>query len=604
MITIFENIKRNILPTIPHQPGVYKYYDKEDKILYVGKAKDLRKRVGSYFTKKHDIGKTRIMVNKIVRIEFAVVETEQDALLLENVLIKQLQPKYNVQLKDDKSYPYICIKKEAFPKVFLTRNVLEDGSEYLGPYTSANSVRAILELLQNIFQLRTCNFSLTQKNIEAKKFKVCLEYHLGNCKGGCEGKQSETDYNKTIEQVRKILKGNISSVIRYLKELMQTYAGNFEFEKAHDIKQKLDILQAYQTKSTIVNPTINNVDVFNMDEDDKRAYISFLKIVNGTIIQTKIISLVKKLDEFPEELLLFGVNELRQQVKSTAKELILPFKIDFPDKHIQQIIPKIGDKKKLLDLARKNAFYYKKQQAIKASQHKSPEERKFEVLTQLKNDLHLTELPTHIECFDNSNLQGSNPVASMVLFRNGKPSKREYRHYHIKTVEGPDDFASMTEVVERRYHRLLDENRNLPQLIIIDGGKGQLSAAVKSLKALQIYDKVAIIGIAKKLEEIYVPNDPFPLHIDKKSQSLKLIQHLRNEAHRFAITFHRQLRSKNTFQSELKQIKGIGTKTAAKLLTHFKSIDQIRTASKKQLQSVVTSKQAQAIIDYFNKDDL
>lgn len=601
MSTDFEALKLTIR-TIPQKPGIYKYFDKEDKILYVGKAKNLRKRVASYFNKKkHDSGKTHILVKKIVRIEFVVVETEQDALLLENVLIKTLQPKYNVQLKDDKSYPYICIKKERFPRIFLTRNVIKDGSEYLGPYTSITRVRTILELIRHLFQLRNCTFNLSEKNIEADKFKVCLEYHIGNCKGPCQNLQSEADYMDTISQVRSILKGNIASVIRFLKQQMNTFAENYEFEKAQAIKVKLDLLQDYQSKSTVVNPKINNVDVFNLDETEKRAYVSYLKVVNGSIIQAKILELTKKLDETPEELLVLSINEFRQQFKSNSEEFITPFKIKFPDKNIKITVPQIGDKKKLLELAQKNAFYYRKQQLAKAEQRKTSTERQFEVLNQLKKDLHLTELPQHIECFDNSNLQGSYPVASMVIFRDGKPAKKEYRHFNIKTVVGPDDFASMTEVVGRRYRRLLDENRTLPQLIVIDGGKGQLSAAVTALKELDIEGKIAIIGIAKKLEEIYVPNDPYPLHIDKRSQSLKLIQQLRNEAHRFAITFHRQKRAKGTFQSELEQISGIGEKTAAKLFNHFKSFKKIKAANEAELTAVVSLKQAKAVLAHFKK---
>lgn len=588
-----------VIKTIPEKPGVYKYFDKEDKILYVGKAKRLRRRVASYFNKNHDQGKTRILVRQIDRIEFTVVETEQDALLLENVLIKKLQPKYNIQLKDDKSYPFICIKKERFPRVFLTRNLIKDGSEYLGPYTSIRQVRTILDLLSNLFQLRNCNYNLSEKNINANKFKVCLEYHIGNCKGPCANHQSEKEYDQTIQQIRNILRGNFSSVIGYLKELMQEHVQALAFEQAQEIKEKLAILQDYQSRSTIVNPKINNVDVFNVETNEKRAYVSFLKVVNGTIIQTKVIELTKKLEETDEELLIFGIQELRGQLNSNAMEWILPFPIDFPEQNIKQSIPKIGDKKKLLDLAKKNAFYYRKQYEIKAAEHKRPEERTFEVLNQLKKDLRLTEIPQHIECFDNSNFQGAYPVASMVLFRNAKPAKKEYRHFNIKTVEGPDDFASMEEIVLRRYKRLINENRGLPQLIVIDGGKGQLSAAVKSLKALKIYEKVAIVGIAKKLEEIYVPNDPYPLHIDKKSQSLKLLQQLRNEAHRFAITFHRDKRSKGTFTSELEGIKGVGKKTVQNLFTHFKSIDKIKQATETELLNVVNTKQAKAIKTFF-----
>ena len=579
--SVIEHIKQTILPTIPHKPGIYKYYDKDDTILYVGKAKDLRKRVASYFVKNQAYGKTRVLVRKIRHIAFTVVETEQDALLLENALIKKLQPKYNIQLKDDKSYPYICIKKERFPRIFFTRKVIKDGSEYLGPYSSVKNARTLLELLKSIFTLRNCNFNLSEKNIERGKFKVCLEYHLGNCKGPCEGLQSEEDYNNEIAQIRKILKGNISEVIWYLKEVMQEAAEKYEFEKAQLVKDKLEILQQYQSKSTVVNPAINNVDVFNMEEDEKRAYISFFKVVNGSIIQTKLLELTKKLDEYPEELLLFGINEIRQQVQSNSEEILIPFLIDYPDENVKLTVPVIGDKKKLLDLALKNAFYYRRQREIRAAERKKPKERTQEILEQLQKDLRLTELPRHIECFDNSNFQGTDPVASMVCFLDAKPAPKQYRHFHIKTVTGANDFASMEEVVFRRYKRLTEEERELPQLIVIDGGKGQLQAAVNSLEQLEIKEKVAVIGIAKKLEEIYVPNDPYPLHIDKRSKSLKVIQHIRNEAHRFAITFHRNVRSKKTFRSELEDIPGIGPKTADKLLRHFKSIVKIKEASKK-----------------------
>ncbi|MEZ4883219.1 MAG: excinuclease ABC subunit UvrC [Chitinophagales bacterium] len=592
---------KEILPTIPHNPGIYKYFDEADTIIYVGKSKDLRKRVSSYFTKNHDNRKTAIMVSKIVRIEFAVVETEQDALLLENALIKKWQPRYNVMLRDDKSYPYICIKKERFPRIFMTRNVIQDGSEYLGPYTSTFRAKQILELMQNLFHLRNCNFNLSQKNIEEGKFKVCLEYHLGNCKGPCESLQSEEDYMLAIKQIKDILKGNIRSVIWYLKESIKEAAEAYRFEEAQQLKDKLMALEDYQGKSTVVNPKINNVDVFNIlrSEESDKAYVSFFKVVNGSIIQTKVIELVKKLDESDKELLKIAIHEIRTQVQSNSTELYLPFKVTLQNKELKITVPKIGDKKALLDLAQKNAFYYKKQQELKSETRSNPNDRRFEVLTQLKKDLRMSEVPIHIECFDNSNIQGHFPVASMVIFRNGKPAKKEYRHFHIKTVVGPDDFASMEEVVYRRYKRMLDEKRELPQLIVIDGGKGQLSAAVKSLKKLEIYDQLAIIGIAKKLEEIYVPNDSIPLHIDKRSPALKLLQHLRNEAHRFAITFHRQIRSKEAMTSGLEGIVGVGKKTSDKLFKHFKSIKKIKSATEEELLAVVNKKQAVAIRAYF-----
>lgn len=597
-----EQIKQEVLPTLPHEPGIYKYFDENDTIIYVGKAKDLRKRVASYFTKQlHDSAKTYLLVKNIRRIEFAVVETEQDALLLENVLIKQWQPKYNIQLKDDKTYPYICIKKEDFPRVLLTRQLERDGSEYYGPYAQTGTAYIILELIQHLFKLRTCTLSLTPANIAASKFKVCLEYHVGNCAGPCAALQSEAVYSEMIAQIRHILKGNISSVVQYLKELMRTYADAFEFEKAQAVKEKLTRLQNYQSKSTVVNPKINNVDVFYLENTEKRAFVSFLKVVNGAIIQTKVIEIVKRLDETPEELLLFGLTEMRTQFNSNAAELILPFAIDYPSEKVKIVVPQIGDKKKLLELARKNAFYFRKQYEIKTTERRTGQERRFEVLNRLKKDLRLTELPEHIECFDNSNIQGAFPVAAMVVFKNGQAAKKDYRHFNIKTVEGPDDFASMEEIVFRRYKRLMDEQQPLPQLILIDGGKGQLGAAIKSLEKLGIYGKMAIAGIAKKLEEIYLPNDPLPLHLDKRSESLHLIQQIRNEAHRFAITFHRQKRSKGTIKSELDDIKGLGPKSVEKLLTTFKSIDQIRQADVTALKQVLNEKQAQAVLDYFTK---
>jgi excinuclease ABC subunit C len=595
-----EHIKLEILPTLPEEPGIYKYFDANDKIIYIGKAKNLKRRVSSYFNRQQqDSGKTRLLVQNIVRIEFTVVETEQDALLLENVLIKKYQPKYNIMLKDDKTYPYICIKKERFPRVFLTRQVERDGSEYFGPYAQVGVAYTILELIQRLFPLRNCNFNLSAENIGAQKFKSCLEYQVGNCKAPCIAAQSEADYNDSIAQIRHILRGNVSSAIQYLKELMRQFSEQFAFEQAQVVKEKLVHLQNYQSKSTVVNPKINNVEVYFIENTEKRAFVSYLKVVNGAIIQTKVIELGKQLEESVEDLLIFGMTELRQQLDSRAEEAIVPIAITYPDPNLRISVPQIGDKKKLLELAQKNAFYYRKQYEIQTTERKTGADRQFEILSQLKKDLRLQEVPQHIECFDNSNIQGAFPVASMVVFKNGKAAKKEYRHFNIKTVSGPNDFASMEEIVLRRYKRLLAEAQTLPQLILIDGGKGQLSAAVKSLKELGVYGKVAVAGIAKRLEEIYLPDDPVPLHIDKKSESLRLIQQVRNEAHRFAITFHRQKRSKGTFLSELQKIKGIGDKSIEKLFQHFKSIDVIRTASAQQLQEVLTAKQADLIIAYF-----
>lgn len=592
-----------IKPSLPTQPGIYKYSNAEGTVIYVGKAKNIKRRVASYFTKKkHDSAKTRILVRNIVKVEFTIVETEQDALLLENAMIKKLQPRYNVQLKDDKTYPYICIKRERFPRVFLTRQVIRDGSTYLGPFTSTRRVREILEFLKEIYPLRTCNFKLSVPNIKAQKFRVCLEYHLGNCLGPCEGKQEEEAYMESIDQIKNILKGNFRSVIKYLKEEMERLAANYEFEEAEKYKQKLQAIEGYQAKSTIVNVNIHNVDVFGFEMAEKFAAVSYFKVINGTIIQTKMLELKKQLDETQEELLLLAIAEIHRMVDSNSQELIVPFDIEFPDEKVKITIPQIGDKKKLLLLAQKNAKYYRIEKIKRSKLTKTAHERNIEILQQMQKDFRLTELPRHIECFDNSNFQGTNPVAAMVLFRDGKPSKKEYRNYKIKTVEGPNDFASMKEVVFRRYSRLLREAEPLPQLIIVDGGKGQLSSGLEALEELGIRGKVAIVGIAKRLEEIYVPDDPLPLYIDKRSPSLKLAQQLRNEAHRFAINFHRKLRSKDTLDSEFLKIPGIGDATVQKLLTHFKSATKIKEASIEELMKAVDERKAKAVFFYFNPD--
>lgn len=590
-----------IRPHLPEEPGVYRFFNKSGEVLYVGKAKNLKRRVSSYFTKTHEQKRTRILVRNIFNVKFTVVETEQDALLLENTLIKKLQPRYNVLLKDDKTYPYICIKKERFPRVFLTRMLIRDGSEYLGPYTSPRRVQYLLEFLQQLYPLRTCALNLTEENIEAGKFKACLEFHIGNCKAPCVANQTEEDYMQSIRQIRRILKGNFGPVRRRLKEELKAAVEAMQFEEAHDLKAKLQLFDNYQSKNTVVNPKINNVDVFAYTDDDKSAYVSFFKVVNGAIIQVKMLEMKQKIEEEKEDLLAMAMVEIRNQLKSNAKEIIAPFEVDAPAKNVEITVPQIGDKKKLLDLALKNALYYKRQKDAQR-QERNASQRKFEVLNQIKKDFRLRELPHHIECFDNSNFQGAFPVASMVLFRDGRPSPKEYRHYKIKTVVGPDDFASMTEVVGRRYGRLIKEKKSLPQLIVIDGGKGQLSAAVKALHELGIYGQVAIIGIAKKLEEIYVPNDPVPLHIDKKSQSLRVIQHLRNEAHRFAITYHRNLRSQDMLKSELENIPGVGKVTVEKLLSHFKSMKAIREASVPALNQVVNMGRSKAIHAYFRAE--
>lgn len=583
---------------LPLNPGIYKFLDKEDIILYVGKAKSIKKRVGSYFNKNQNSARLKVLVGKIANIDYSIVDSEQEALLLENALIKKHQPRYNVLLKDDKTFPYICIKKERFPRVFLTRKLIKDGSEYLGPYTSVRMARKVLEFLKQLYPIRNCTLNLSEKNIEKGKFKVCLEYHLGNCLGPCEDHQSEEEYLANISYIRGILKGNYSPATKALKEEMKVHAANYEFEEAEKIKQRLEFLGTYKAKTTIVNPKLEQLDVFAISGDTKRAYVTFLKVMNGTIVRTKIMELHKKLDEAMEDLLIMAIAEVRAKDQSPSSEIVLPMSVDLPMKEVKITVPKLGDKKKLLDMATKNVLYYKNQKAINAT-GQNYTQRTFETLEQIKSDFRLKDLPEHIECFDNSNLQGSNPVASCVVFRNGKPYKKDYRHFNIKTVEGPDDFASMKEVVFRRYRRLLDEDDPLPQLIIIDGGKGQLSAAVEALEELGISDRLTIVGIAKRLEEIYFPNDSLPLYIDKRSRSLKVVQQLRNEAHRFAITFHRKKRSKRVLQTELTEVEGVGEKSAEKILIYFKSIDKVKAASVEELKEVVDAKKAEAIYHYF-----
>lgn len=596
-----EEIK-NSISLLPDSPGVYQFYDREDKLLYIGKAKSLKKRVSSYFTsRQNDSAKLRIMVRKIARIEHIIVESESDALLLENNLIKKYQPKYNVNLKDDKTFPWICVKNERFPRVFSTRTVVKDGSKYYGPYTSAQTVRTLLSLIRELYMLRNCNYNLSEENIVKGKFKVCLEYHLKNCKGPCEGLQEESDYDETIEQVHNILKGNLNDVTNYLKKLMKEYAEAYKFEEAESIKTKIQSLEKFQMKSTVVNPSIHNVEVYSFQEDEKNAYINFLKVNNGAIIQAHTVELKKKLQETQEELMSYAIFELRERLFSNSKELILPFRVESFSAELKQTIPRRGDKKKLLDLSTRNAKYYMLDKIKRRSDNSvlKPVDR---ILNTLKKDLRMNKLPVHIECFDNSNIQGANPVAACVVFRNVKPSKREYRHYNIKTVTGPDDYASMKEVVYRRYSRLLNEGNSLPQLIVIDGGKGQLNAAVSSLETLGLRGKIAIIGIAKRLEEIYFPDDPVPIYIDKNSESLKIIQQLRNEAHRFGINFHRQKRSGKMLNSSLEEIKGIGEKTMKDLISHFKSVDNLKMASENEIAKVAGKNRARLIKNYLNKE--
>ena len=595
---------KQLMSTWPKEPGVYRFLDGEQKVLYVGKAKNLKNRLSSYFGSTKGMAlKTRVMVKHARSIEMTIVETETDALLLESTLIKRLQPPYNVMLKDGKSYSYLCIKNERFPRVFITRNVIRDGSTYFGPYTSRMQIKTILDLIRTLFPLRTCNYFLSQENINKGKFKVCLEYHIKNCEGPCEGLETEEHYNDKIAQIKNILKGNFGSVKRHFQDLMMKHADNLAFEKAQQIKEKLTAFEDYQSKSTVASTTIRDVDVFSIASDEKHAYVNYIKVVNGAIINTYTQEMVKNLDDDEHDLLAFVVPELRQKFDSIAQEIILPYKIPLADEDVNQTIPKIGDKRKLLDLSEKNVRFFllqRKKEEVSRTNRQTPAER---ILRTLQSDLNMADAPLHIECFDNSNMQGSHPVSSCVVFKNAKPSKKDYRHYNIKTVQGPNDFASMEEVVFRRYRRLLQQGDPLPQLIIIDGGKGQLSAAMKSLEVLGISDKMTVVGIAKRLEEIFFPGDSIPLYINKKSESLKLIQQARNEAHRFAITFHRTKRSQNFTKTELEDIPGVGEKTAAKLLKHFGSVKKLRAANKEELTKAAGASVAGKIWVYFGKEE-
>ena len=592
------NTIRKITKTLPKAPGIYQFIDKQGVIIYVGKAKNLKNRVNSYFN-KNQIGKTKILVSKIDTIKHIVVETEIDALLLENVLIKKLQPKYNVLLKDDKTYPWICIKKEHFPRVFLTRQTIKDGSEYYGPYPSVKTTRTLLELIHQLYPIRSCKLNLSPKNIAQQKYEVCLDYHIGICKAPCVGYQSETDYDESIKQIRNIVKGNFKVAKQFFTKQMEAYAKELAFEKAQQIKEKLTSLDNYQSRSTVVNPSINNVEVYNIVSDATTAFINFLQVGHGAIIRSHTMEIKKKLDETDQELLTLAIVEIRQRFDLHTHEIYLPFPIDIL-KELKQVIPQKGDKKRLIELSRRNAVYFRLEK-LKQLQLTNPEKHVDRLMKQMKEDLYLSVEPRHIECFDNSNIQGSNPVAACVVFKNGKPAKKEYRHFNIKTVEGPNDFASMEEIIERRYKRLLEENEALPQLIVVDGGKGQLSSAVKSLKKLNLYGKIAIIGIAKRLEEIYYPNDSVPLYLDKKSETLRVIQKARDEAHRFGITFHRKKRMNSTLQTELSEIPGIGTKTALALLTHFRSVKKIKESSLKELIKIIGMQRANLIYNWFNK---
>jgi excinuclease ABC subunit C len=585
---------------LPDHPGVYKYFNSEGILIYVGKAKSLKKRVSSYFNKNTGVNlKTRRMLKEIVRIEITLVNTEFDALLLENNLIKKSQPKYNILLRDDKTYPYLLITKEHFPRIFPTRTMIPKRGTYYGPFASVKAMNNVLDLIGELFTIRTCKLDLSPYKIAEKNYKVCLEYHIGNCQGPCEGYQNEEDYLKDLEHAKHILKGNLGVAKTFFKQKMQGHADHLEFEKAHKLKEKLDLLEKYQAKSLVASPSIYNLDVCTIVSDEKNAYVNYMRVKNGALITSKNVELKKRLDETDEELLITALIRLQDQFNSDAEEVLLNIELTEPIEGLNVFTPKIGDKKKLIELSYKNALYYKKDKVLLLGLNQDKKDR---VIRQLQQDLSLQEIPDHIECFDNSNIQGTNPVASMVCFLNGKPAVKEYRHYHIKTVIGPDDFASMKEVVGRRYKRLLEENKPLPKLIVVDGGKGQLSSAVEALKELGVYGKMPIIGIAKRLEEIYFPGDSYPIHIDKKSESLRLLQRIRDEAHRFAITFHRNVRSKNAFGTQLTQIPGIGQNTADKLLSKFKSIKKIEEASEEEIASVIGKSKAAGLIAWKEKN--
>ncbi len=588
---------------LPKSPGVYRFYDAAGNIIYVGKAKNLRNRVSSYFQKNLDRYKTVLLMRNVSNFDYIAVKTEIDAFLLENTLIKKYQPKYNIQLKDDKSYPWIVIKNEPFPRVFYTRELVKDGSEYYGPYTSVTMVRSMIEMFRKLYKVRNCKLKLTTENIKAGKFKLCLEYHIGNCLAPCEGKQTEADYLQKIGQIRKILRGKVDVVIEELRKEMLAEAEKLNFERAEEIKHSIELLENYQSKSTVVNAAVGTLDVFSVSSSANYGYVNFLKVIDGKIVQSYSTEIKKRLDETDKEILQYAIIDIRQNIMrgvGAARQIIVPFEIELPYENVKIIVPKRGIKKELLDLSYNNLKFFIREKE-KQRKQAAPERRSLELLEKVRNDLNLRELPVYIECFDNSNLQGTNAVSSCVVFKNGKPSKKDYRKFTVKTVEGPDDFATMREVVYRRYRRLLDEGKDLPQLIIIDGGKGQLSAALESLKKLGLENKIAIISIAKRLEEIFRPGDPFPLYLDKNSVTLRLIQHARDEAHRFGITFHRQKRNKSMIHSELQDVDGVGEKTVLKLLKHFGSLEQIKNATFEELSAVVGKARAKKIIDTLKK---
>ena len=584
---------------MPSEPGVYRYYDKKGEILYVGKAKNLKNRVLSYFNKSQIGYKTRMMVSKIVRLETTVVNSEYDALLLENNLIKEYQPFYNILLKDDKSYPWICIKKEPFPRIFLTRNVIKDGSEYYGPYAKVKQAKTLIEVIKNIYKLRTCSLNLAPEKIKEGKYKVCLEYHIKNCAGPCEGLETEEEYAQKLNAIRGIIKGEFKAAREYLEAEMYNYAAKLEFENAQQSKEKLQILENYQTHTTIVSSNINDVDVFGIISDEAAAYVNYFKIKNGSIIQSYTTEIKKMLDETDEEILEEALIEIKNKFNSTSTEIFLPFHLNIEIPHVKLIVPKLGDKKRIVELSEKNAMEYRVEK-LKQVQIVDPERHTNRIMAEMKKLLRLPEEPRHIEGFDNSNIQGTNPVSACVVFKDGKPSKADYRIFHVKTVEGPNDFATMEEVIYRRYSRLLDEGEPLPQLILIDGGKGQLSSAVKSLKLLGLYGKISIIGIAKRLEEIFFPEDPVPLYLDKKSETLKVLQRVRDESHRFGVKHHRTRRKNSTIKSELEEIPGVGEKTIQQLLSKLKSVKRIKEASLETLEEILGKSKAKAVWEHFN----
>jgi excinuclease ABC subunit C len=591
---------KEIVSSLPDNPGVYQFLDTTGKIIYIGKAKNLKKRISSYFAGSHS-GKTKVMLNKAASISHIVVENESDALLLENNLIKKHQPRYNILLKDDKTFPWICIKNEPFPRVFSTRKIIKDGSLYFGPYTSALMVKTLLELIRQLYKLRTCYYNLTEDNIKSGKFKVCLEYHMGNCKAPCVGNQKETDYQESINQIRDILKGHIIAVIDHLKTKMNEYSGQLRFEEAQIIKEKIEILNKFQSHSAVVSNKVKNIDVFGITQDGDKFFVNYLKVVEGAVIQSFTLELKMQVAEEKEVLLGYAINEIRQRYESDSPEILVPFRPDIELRGVRYTIPKMGEKLKLLELAGRNAIYHKLEQRKRSEEFRS-EDRTGRNLEKVKRDLHLPSVPVHIECFDNSNIAGTTPVAACGVFRNGKPSKKDSRHFNIKTVTGPNDFSSMEEIVFRRYKRLLDENQTIPQLVIIDGGKGQLSSAMKSIERLGLKEKISVIGIAKRLEEIYFPGDSVPIYLDKNSYSLKLIQQLRNEAHRFGIKFHRDKRLTQMLRSELDSINGLGPKTKEKLLWKFQSVDKIKIADRDELNNLIGKRKSEILLKYLKKN--